>query len=284
MSFEQHKKTVLITGASSGFGRLSCQLFQRNGWNVIATMRSPEKELELTALDNVLVVALDVTNKQSIENAIEVSLERFGRIDALVNNAGYGAFGFLEEASEAEARQQMETNFFGVINMIQAVLPTMRKQRSGAIINVTSIGGMIGMPMLSLYSASKFAVEGLTESLSHELKEFGIDVKLVEPGSFATGFGQAHQFNQGNAKPDLDSYRQQYQSFLENILKSPPKPFGLGDPQDVADLIYAIATKPSAKLNHPVGKDAKTLLWVKRLLGKNRVLKMITDSGLPKYQ
>ncbi|WP_295715586.1 SDR family oxidoreductase [Mucilaginibacter sp.] len=173
------KKTVLITGASSGFGKEAVKLFHKNNWNVIATMRSPEKETELSALDQVLVTKLDVTDKASIQNALKAGIEKFGQIDVLVNNAGYGSFGALEAATEAEIKRQFDVNFFGLIEVTKALLPVMRQQRSGVIINVSSIGGKVTFPFSSLYHATKFAVEGLTESIQYELNPLGIRLKLL---------------------------------------------------------------------------------------------------------
>jgi NAD(P)-dependent dehydrogenase (short-subunit alcohol dehydrogenase family) len=275
------KKTVLITGASSGFGKLTAEKFYNKGWNVVATMRSPEKENDLVKYSGMIITRLDVTDKISIQKAVEKTMKEFGTIDVLINNAGYGAFGLLEEASQQEIDKQFNTNLFGVINTIQAVLPVMRKQKSGVIVNITSIGGLIGMPILSLYSATKFAVEGLSESLSHELKKFNIKVRTVSPGSFATNFGQAHTFNEGNKKEELNKYREQIKSNLNSILKSPPKPFGLGNPQDVADVIFKSATKTN-KLRNTVGKDAKTLRFMKKIMSDKSMSKLLSGSLLPK--
>ena len=280
----QQKPTVLITGASSGFGLLSAKLFQQQGWNVIAAMRSPEKDTELGQLDNLMLVKMDVTDKEAVADAVSRGVECFGRINSLVNNAGYGAFGFLEEASEQEIRRQMDTNFFGVIPLLQEVLPHMRRQRSGSIVNISSIGGMIGMPMMSLYSASKFALEGLSESLSHELETFGIKIHLVEPGAFKTGFGSAYSLNQGNAKAELDLHRELYREHLEQMMAAPPKPFGYGDPQVVAQLIYKLVSEDNQPLRNPVGKDAKLLLLFQKTMGKSRVLKMIANAAMPAFR
>lgn len=277
-------KTVVITGASSGFGRLACKAFQQAGWNVAATMRSPEQDTELTSLDNVQLFPLDVCDRQSVDSAVASIIESFGRIDCLINNAGYGAFGFLEEANEEEIMQQMNTNFFGVVNTTQAVLPYMRQQRQGSIINVSSVAGLIGMPMLSLYSASKFAVEGLTESLSHELAEFGIRVHLIEPGAFKTGFSSAYSFNEGQANAELDRERGVYKRFLDNMLAEPPKPFGYGDPQNVADLMLKIAQTPKSPLRNVIGKDGKSLMLTQKLLGKKRLLKVVGNAAMPKFK
>jgi NAD(P)-dependent dehydrogenase (short-subunit alcohol dehydrogenase family) len=182
------KKTMLITGASSGFGRAAARLFHQKGWNVIATMRSPEKETELSKGDDLLLLALDVTNTKTIDTAIKAGLDRFGRIDVLVNNAGHGSLGALESATEEQIRQQFDVNVFGLISVTKAVLPVMRQQRSGIVINVSSIGGKVTFPFSSLYHATKFAVEGLTESLQYELNPLGIRLKIVEPGGYKTEF------------------------------------------------------------------------------------------------
>jgi NAD(P)-dependent dehydrogenase (short-subunit alcohol dehydrogenase family) len=167
------KKTVLITGASSGFGRETVKLFHKNGWNVVATMRSPEKETELNTLSNVFVSKLDVTDKATIKNTVAQSIEKFGSIDVLVNNAGYGAMGALEAATEQQIKQQFDVNLFGLIAVTQAVLPGMREHKTGIIINVSSVGGRLTFPFSSLYHATKFALEGLTESMQYELNPLG---------------------------------------------------------------------------------------------------------------
>jgi NAD(P)-dependent dehydrogenase (short-subunit alcohol dehydrogenase family) len=224
---------------------------------------------------------LDVTDKESIKSAVDEGVKKFGSIDVLVNNAGYGAFGLLEEASQQEIDNQFNTNVFGVIITTQEVLPVMRAQNSGTIINITSIGGLVGMPMLSLYSASKFAVEGLSEALSHELKKFNITVRTVSPGSFDTNFGGAHTFNEGNKKADLDTYREQIKTNLTEVLANPPKPFGLGDPKEVVDVIYKVATG-TKKLRTTVGKDAKTVKFMKRILSDKGLSNMLSGALLPK--
>ncbi len=275
-------KTVLITGTSSGFGKLTAQLFHQNGWNVVATMRSPQMETELVGLKNTLVTKMDVTDKQSIKNAIEKAVDKFGSIDVLVNNAGYGASGFLEEASVKEVNKQIGTNLLGVINTIQEVLPQMRKQKSGTIINITSVAGTFGMPMFSLYNASKFAVEGLSESLTFELKEFGITIKTVAPGAFRTNFMDAMSINEGNKKSELNSFRDQYKDHLSEMAMKPPKPFGYGNPQVVANKIYECATQQTPTKNF-IGKDAKSLSLMRKFMSKKQFFNMLYKAGLPKY-
>ncbi len=183
--------TILITGASSGIGKATAKLFHDKGWNVIATMRKPEAEEGLSALDNVLVTRLDVTDEGSIKAAVDAGLERFGKIDALLNNAGYGAYGPLEAFPLESVRRQFDTNVIGLLATIQAVLPHMRAAKAGVIVNVSSIGGKITFPMGTLYHGSKFAVEGLSEALHYELEPIGIKTKIVEPGGNQNRFCRA---------------------------------------------------------------------------------------------
>ena len=251
------KKTVFITGASSGFGKESVRLFHEKGWNVVATMRSPEKEQELAGLSGVLVTKLDVTDEATIASAVKAALGAFGQIDVLVNNAGYGALGVLEAASDEEIRRQLEVNLFGLIAVTKAVLPGMRAHRSGVIVNVSSMGGRITFPFSTLYHATKFAVEGLTESLQYELNPIGIRTKIIEPGGYKTEFAgrSLSAFGAG----DLADYQQSWDrftaklaewSFSENI-------------REVADVIYQAATDGSDQLRYPVGQDAVQLLQLR---------------------
>jgi NAD(P)-dependent dehydrogenase (short-subunit alcohol dehydrogenase family) len=248
------KKTVFITGASSGFGKAAVKRFHQEGWNVIAAMRSPEKETELSTLDNVLVTRLDVTRKPEIEAAVEAGIRQFGQIDVLVNNAGFGAFGALEVATEETIRYQFEVNFFGLIEVTKAVLPGMRTRREGVIINVSSVGGRITFPFSTLYHATKFAVEGLTESLQFELNPLGIRPKLVEPGGYKTDFAGRSMglFGVGG----LDGYQQPFDRFLTK-LEQWPMSENIGE---VAAAIYEAATDCTEKLRYPVGQDAIALL------------------------
>jgi NAD(P)-dependent dehydrogenase (short-subunit alcohol dehydrogenase family) len=265
------KKTVFITGASSGFGKESVRLFREKGWNVVATMRSPEKEQELTGLPGVLVTKLDVTDKATIASAITKGLSAFGQIDVLVNNAGYGALGVLEAASDEEIRRQLEVNLFGLIAVTRAVLPGMRQHRSGVIVNVSSMGGRITFPFSTLYHATKFAVEGLTESLQYELTPFGIRTKIIEPGGYKTEFAgrSLSAFGAG----DLVDYQQTWDrftaklaewSFSENI-------------REVADAIYQAATDGSDQLRYPVGQDAVQLLQLRQQTDDPAFQKMMAE-------
>jgi NAD(P)-dependent dehydrogenase (short-subunit alcohol dehydrogenase family) len=252
------KKTVFITGASSGFGKESVHLFHEKGWNVVATMRSPEKELDLIGLSGVLVTKLDVTDKATIASATALALSTFGQIDVLINNAGYGALGALEAASDEEIRRQLEVNLFGLIAVTQAVLPGMRAHRSGVIVNVSSMGGRIAFPFSTLYHATKFAVEGLTESLQYELNPLGIRTKIIEPGGYKTEFAGRSMSPFGAG--DFADYRQPWDhftgklaqwTFSENI-------------RQVADAIYQAATDGSEQLRYPVGQDAMQMLQLRQ--------------------
>lgn len=180
--------TVLITGASSGIGRETALRFQREGWNVAATMRSPERETELNALPGVICPALDVTRPDTIKSAVAETLARFGRIDAVVNNAGYGLIGAFETFSEAQIERQFQTNVLGLMAVTREVLPRFRAQRDGVVVNVASFAGRSIFPMYSVYHASKWAVEGFSDSLQYEVKPYGIRVKIIEPGIVRTEF------------------------------------------------------------------------------------------------
>jgi NAD(P)-dependent dehydrogenase (short-subunit alcohol dehydrogenase family) len=255
------KKTVLITGASSGFGKMAAKLFHTNNWNVIATMRTPEKETELAALDNVFISKLDVTDKLSIQNTVAAGIEKFGQIDVLVNNAGYGAMGALEASTEAQVKQQFDVNLFGLIEVTKAVLPGMRQQKSGVIINVSSIGGRLTFPFSSLYHATKFAVEGLTESMQYELNPLGIHLKIVEPGGYKTEFAGRSMDLFG--ADGMDDYQPAFDKFV-TVLDQWPMSENIGE---VADVIYEAATDGTEKLRYPVGHDATQLIQTREQMG-----------------
>ena len=233
------KKVVIITGASRGFGELIAKKFQKENYQVIATMRNIGSSPSLKKLDNVDIKRLDVTVKSEIKNVVDYTIEKYGRIDVLINNAGYGAFGFLEEASDEEIKNQFDVNFFGLIDCIRGVVPQMRKQKNGKIINISSIAGRFGLPFTSLYNSSKFAVEGLTECLHYELSLFGIDIKTVAPGSFRTGFHDSVNFTESEKKEELNDVREKLKRALEEGIKNePPFPFGYGKSNDVANFVF----------------------------------------------
>lgn len=247
-------KTVLITGASSGIGRASANLFHDKGWNVVATMRDPSKEAELTKLDHALVTRLDVSELASIESAIAAGIERFGQIDALINNAGYGVFGVFEAARRDQVRQQFDVNVFGVMDTIRAILPHFRARRSGMIVNVGSGAGIFTLPTISLYSASKFALHGFTEALAYELPPLGIGVKLVSPigGVSATSFLErsGEEFTREGVPDD-------YSEFLERSGRAFAKMIDdrKMTSDHVAEVIHEAVTDGTDKLRYIVGED-----------------------------
>jgi len=247
--------TVLITGASSGIGKETAKRFQDKGWNVVATMRSPEKEEELAALDNVLVTRLDVTDPDSIAGAVNDGIERFGSIDVLVNNAGYGAFGPLESISMDSVRRQFDTNVVGLLETTKAVLPHFRSQQSGAIVNISSMGGKMTFPLGTLYHGSKFAVEGLSESLHYEMEPIGVKVKIVEPGMIATDFGgRSMDFSNDESITEYQGVVQTAMQGFESLAAN------ASPPSVVAGVIYTAATDDTDQLRYTAGEDAKVFM------------------------
>jgi NAD(P)-dependent dehydrogenase (short-subunit alcohol dehydrogenase family) len=199
-------KTWFITGASSGFGNAFARYALSQGHNVVATARNADKleDLRQEAPDRVLVLTLDVTRAGDAERAVAAAIERFGAIDVLINNAGYAIIGTIEETPEAELRALMETNFFGAAAVTKAALPHMRTRRSGAIVNISSMGGQMSFPTVGAYSATKFAIEGYSEALAQEVRPFGIKVLIVEPGAFRTSLVSSGD----RYMPALDAYRE----------------------------------------------------------------------------
>lgn len=261
-------KQVIVTGASNGFGLLTVLELAKSGYHVIATMRNLKKskilENELVTLQlhqNVDILKLDVTSTEDIDE-FKNKLENYNNIQVLVNNAGFAQGGFSEDVTIEKYREQFETNVLGVIAVSQAVIPIMRKQKSGRIINMSSVSGLMGFPSLSAYVASKHAIEGFSESLRLELKPFGIDVILVEPGSYATNIWSSSISEAETLKKDSS-----YHPFMEKIqtrLTNEEK--NLGDPQDVAKLITFAAKTPRPKLRYAVGKGVKLNHFVKSIL------------------
>jgi NADP-dependent 3-hydroxy acid dehydrogenase YdfG len=247
--------TILITGSSSGIGKATAKLFQEKGWNVVATMRTPDKEEELTKLENVLVTRLDVQDQQSIEDAIKLGIERFGKIDVLLNNAGYGAYGPLEAASTEKIRRQFDVNVFGLLDVTQAVLPHFRNNQNGTIINISSIGGKMTFPLGTLYHGTKFAVEGISEALSFELGLIGCTMKIVEPGMIKTDFG-GRSFDFFN-----DENLVEYQEFIGNFVQAMGSTAEhASEASVVAEVIYEAATDGTDQLRYTAGDDAKELM------------------------
>lgn len=247
-------KTVLITGASSGLGRATAKLFQRNGWNVIATMRNPSQEMELSQLERTLVTRLDVQDLASIQQAVDSGIARFGAIDALINNAGYGAYGPLETTSIESMRRQFDVNVLGVLATTQALLPHFRAARAGTIVNVSSVGGRVAFPLGALYHGSKYALEGISEALQYELHGLGVRIKLVEPGGIKTGFSTALDLSN-------DPQIAEYQPLVSSVLGVFGKLMESGSPAEkIAEAVYLATIDSSPQLRHIAGADAEELL------------------------
>ncbi len=247
------QNTILITGASSGIGRTTALHFQAQGWNVIATMRNPDKETELNQLDNVMVVQMDVTDAASIASAVAAGIDKFSQIDVLLNNAGYGAYGPLEAFPMESIERQFDTNVIGLLAVTKALLPHFRANASGTIINVSSIGGQMTFPLGTLYHGTKFAVEGLSEALHYELEAFGVKVKIIEPGMIATDFG-GRSFDFTN-----DESMTEYQPLIQKLFGAWGSMTG-SPPQIVADAIWQAATDGTTTLRYRAGADAEELL------------------------
>lgn len=255
------KKTVMITGTSTGIGRATALYFQKMGWNVAATMRTPEKEAELNKLPNVRVYALDVLDEAGIEKTIKNTISDFGSLDVIVNNAGYGAVGAFEAASKEQIQRQFDTNVFGVMNVVRAILPYFREKQTGIIINVTSMGGLITFPLYSLYHGTKWAVEGFSESLQYELNSFNIRVKLVEPGAIKTDFyDRSMDLFKKAGLTTYDSYTELTMPNMQAAGANGP------GPEIVAKTIFLAASDGKKKMRYSVGSNAPLLLLLRRIL------------------
>jgi len=259
---------ALVTGCSSGIGLVTALQLARKGDTVFASMRDTSKAGELKeAAENenlsIEVVQLDVTDDASVRRAVAQVVDAAGRIDVLVNNAGIGAHGPIEETDDDEAKEIFETNFFGVLRVTRAVLPSMRGQRSGAIVNVSSLNGRVAVPYGGIYSASKQALEAASETLYYEVHPFGIRVIIVEPGGFATRIDQhdrtARRFAEGSPYFDYD------RRFTEALTRLPGRG-DRGDPQVVAEAIYDAVHTDHPKLRYLVGDDAKMIAGIRRQL------------------
>lgn len=250
------KSTVLITGASTGFGRDAALLFKKKGWNVAATMRSPEKAGSWADPAGLFTPRLDVTDRASMQTAIDETVTKFGGIDVLINNAGFALAGPLEGASPENLRREIDTNLMGLIQMTQLVLPLMRAAENGVIVNVSSTSGRLSFPLMSTYNATKFAVEGLTEALQYELQGHGIRVKLVEPGGVKTDFGNS----------TVQTPHPAYKVLQEGVFKAfEQSQSTLPGPEKVVQTIYQAATDGSTRLRYPV--HSFPFLNIRNLLG-----------------
>ncbi len=256
-------RTVLITGCSSGIGLATADRFAAAGWNVVATMRHPG----IDSRDDRLVVRLDVTDPASIDAAIAAGLDRFGGIDTIVNNAGYGQFGVFETTPDARIRAQFDVNLFGVMAVIRAILPHFRMRRAGTIVNVSSGAGLFTLPLISAYAASKFALEGFSEALSYELGALGIGIKLVIPhgGVTETRFGERQAAEVPDGGPgDYAPYVAQVTRAFAGMVAA--RSTGAAD---VAHAVFQAATDGSDRLRYLVGDDARGFVRARRELAED---------------
>ena len=273
------KKTVLITGTSSGLGKACAKVFVKNGWNVVATMRRPDREEELTKLRDVLVTRLDVEDQLTIREAIEAGIDRFGRIDVLINNAGFGLYGPFEATARGKVMEQFSVNVFGVMDVIRAMLPHFRKHRAGLIINISSGAGIFALPMISPYCASKFALEGFSESLSYELAPFNIVVKIVEPGGVSTKFGKrsSDEAAQNAALADYDAFVAGANAIFGKLRAQ-----RLASDQDVARVIFEAATDGTTRLRYVATNDILPIVKARRETSEEKYIEFMRSQFLPK--
>ena len=246
-------KTIVVTGSSSGIGKAATKTFAARGWQVAATIRNPDIETELSAIDHVKCYPLDVTDQDSIDRTAREILNDFERVDVVLNNAGYALSGVFEAATRAQIRRQFETNVFGLMEVTRAFLPHFRANSAGIYINVSSLGGRITYPFTSLYHSTKWAVEGFSESLAFELGELGIQVKLIEPGLVATDFsGRSMDFAMPDQLPDYLPAAQKFMAVQANSGRVP------ATAEQIAEGIFEAATDGKNQLRYLLGDAPQT--------------------------
>jgi NAD(P)-dependent dehydrogenase (short-subunit alcohol dehydrogenase family) len=273
------KKVALVTGSSSGIGYETALLLARNGIDTFATMRNMNKSKEITEIARkenlpLRVLQLDVTDDSSVVNAINNILNEKKSIDVVVNNAGYGLMGSVEDSSLDEIKAQFETNFFGAIRVMKEVIPIMRKQKTGTIVNVSSVAGRIGFPMGSAYVSSKFALEGLSESMVYELKQFGIKIVLIEPGVINTKFAFVTPKKASDKK---SSYSQLMNKMEENLFSTISNGTS---PKEVAAIILRAITEESSEHRYLVGNDALEFINARKNSTDEEFEKIIVENLL----
>ena len=283
----EQQQVAVVTGSSSGIGFETSLLLARNGIYTYATMRNQSKSEEILTYvkkDNLPLktLHLDVTNEKSILDAIKKIIAEKGRIDILVNNAGYSLLGPLEQLQINEIKEEFETNFFGIIKLIQSVLPTMRKQRYGRIINISSLAGRIGFPFSSAYVSSKFALEGLTESLGYEIQNFGIHVILIEPGVIRTNFLNSMKLGKNVITSQNDSnINLPYTEMIQKRVSAFKPRFEKGSsPIEVAEVVLEAATAQDPKPRYLVGNDAMKMMEKRKDTADEEFGRLVMDSVL----
>ena len=252
---QRMQKTIFITGASAGLGKATAKLFQSKGWNVIATLRNPENEKELTQLKNVTVLPLDVTNLDQIKSTVATAIS-LHHIDVVFNNAGYGLMGALEGISDEKIVRQINTNLLGVLRVTQAFIPYFRERKSGVFNTTTSIGGLWGFPISSVYHATKFALEGWSESMSHELGQFSISIKTVAPGGIVTDF--AGRSLDMNSLPEYGAIEKKMFDLFGELMQN------ASTAEQIAAVVYEAATDGKDQVRYVAGADAN-MMYSRRL-------------------
>ena len=269
-SVKQQGKTIFVTGSSSGLGRATAKLFSSRGWNVIATMRNPEKETELATLPKIVLLPLDITDHQQIERAV-ASAMALGAIDVVFNNAGYGMAGPLEGLTDEQMARMVNTNLMGPIRTTKAFLPYFRGKSAGLFINTTSIGGLITVPFNSMYHATKWALEGWSESMTFELSQLGIGMKIVEPGGMKTDFF-TRSFDTGR--------HSSYDALVDKVMSAitdPKQMAAYSTPEQIAEVVYEAATDGKDQLRYVAGADAKATYAARLQLGDEAFRKAISQ-------
>ncbi|QMW04267.1 SDR family oxidoreductase [Spirosoma foliorum] len=249
------QKTIFITGASTGLGKATAKLFQRKGWNVIATMRHPDKETELSQLENVILLPLDVTNLEQIQSTVAKAIS-LHPIDVVFNNAGYGLLGALEALDDEQILKQINTNLLGVIRVTHAFIPHFREKKSGLFISTTSMGGLLGFPLHSIYHATKFGVEGWSESMSFELGVHNIGIKTVAPGGIATDF--LYRSLDRNSNPAYKVLEDKLFALTDSMMQA------AATAEQIAEVVYEAATDGKDQIRYVAGADANAM-YARRL-------------------
>ena len=269
-------KTIFITGSSTGIGKLTSIYFAEKGWNVSATMRTPEKGTELQKYKNIRIFKLDVMDEESIKLAIAETIQIFGGIDVVFNNAGYALVGAFEAMTQEQIKKQFDTNVFGVMNVTRAILPYFREKKNGTIITTSSMGGLITFPLYSSYHGTKWAIEGFMESLHYELKPFNIKIKNIEPGAIKTDFENAIEFVTSDV---YKSYVPKvHQNMLDSYKNAPTA-------EVVAQKVFQAANDSSFRLRYPVGGQSPLLLLLRRILPNSwffAIVRTVVEKGIKK--
>ena len=269
--FRTMSKTIFITGASSGLGKATAILFASKGWKVIATMRNPEKEGELTQLSGISLLPLDVTNLEQIQATAQQVIEN-GGVDVVFNNAGYGLAGPLEGTTDKQLVDEINTNLLGVIRVTQAFIPHFREKKSGLFITTTSIGGLVTFPFNSVYHATKWALEGWSESMAFELSKFGIGIKTVSPGGIKTDFA-----GRSLVLAQHEAYAEQVSKVMAAFF-DPERQSRASTAEQIAEVVYEAATDGKTQLRYVAGEDAKAL-YAQRLQAGDEAFRQGIDQA-----